>query len=83
MYMQDDELISKAEWLITRSVERVFARYIIDIETEKLVERVEIISGSILQYIDALYKDNKVAWVNLSSEIIEQILFCMLLRGEI
>lgn len=83
MYMNDEEIILNAKWLINRSVERVFTRYVIDTKAEKLEKRVDTINESVLQYIDVLYKDNTVAWANLNSEAIEKVLFCMLLRGEI
>jgi len=83
MHMKNEEIISKAKWLINRSVERVYTRYVIDTKAENLEERVNMINKSVLQYIDMLYKDNTAAWANLNSETIEQALFCMLLRGEI
>lgn len=83
MHMQNEEIITKAKWLIDRTVKRTFTKYVIDIDNENLSQRVERIEESVLQYIDLLYKDNKIAWVNLDGNEIEHIMFCMLLRGEI
>lgn len=83
MHMQNEEIITKAKWLIDRTVKRVFAKYVIDIDNENLSQRVEVIKESILQYIDLLYKNNKIAWANLDGNEIEHIMFCMLMRGEI
>lgn len=83
MYMQNEEIITRVKWLIDRTVKRIFARHVIDIENENLSQRVEKIKEGVFQYIDLLYKDNNIAWLNLDGNEIEHIMFCMLMRGEI